>query len=404
MLRRKSPGAPALLISFLLLSLGSGGCGKHSGTTPTGSESTSVESEQDAVEANDGETDPTLMVPNGTPEEMLAFMKKLSQNRPQFRNFQEGKNHTIKVNKAIVRAGNKILSKKNVEDATLKEALSRKFVSTIGLIITGNGVPPEQALEEVNRLKNDPRPAVAAVAKKYSIPVRAVNLKSLSSEEKSQLQDEAVARVVATKASYDAIGDVTFLGEQMSQLGENNAAADLLLRLADTISKSTADQKILGIGQQIRDRSSQVRLPGSELQLEGTLLDGSQLDWASYRGKVVLVDFWATWCAPCVAELPNVQANYVKYHDRGFDVLGISLDRDRKKLEAFLERETVPWKQMYDPEAENNNRWQHPMAVKYSIRQIPAALLVDRNGKVVSVEARGDELNRQLKRLLDSEN
>jgi thiol-disulfide isomerase/thioredoxin len=90
------------------------------------------------------------------------------------------------------------------------------------------------------------------------------------------------------------------------------------------------------------------------------MLDGSQLDWKSYRGKVVLVDFWATWCGPCRAEVPNVMKMYRDYHDKGFEVLGISLDDRREQAESYIKQEEIPWPTMFSDKSSERG-WRHPM-------------------------------------------
>ena len=116
------------------------------------------------------------------------------------------------------------------------------------------------------------------------------------------------------------------------------------------------------------------------------------------RDKPVLVEFWATWCGPCRAELPNLKQCYAKYHDRGFDVVGVSLDQDVDTLKQFLAEEQIPWTNLFDPGAAG---WDNPLAARYGIKAIPTAMLVDRQGKVLSTTARGPELERLLAQLLD---
>ncbi|HYG21258.1 MAG TPA: TlpA disulfide reductase family protein [Verrucomicrobiae bacterium] len=117
---------------------------------------------------------------------------------------------------------------------------------------------------------------------------------------------------------------------------------------------------------------------------EGQDLEGNPLSIATFKGKVVLVDFWATWCPPCVAEMPNIQRVYQKHKARGFEVLGINLDEDRKALDTFLRRNEIPWPQHWD-----GKRWESPVAQKYAINALPTSFLLDRNGRILALNLHG---------------
>jgi thiol-disulfide isomerase/thioredoxin len=111
------------------------------------------------------------------------------------------------------------------------------------------------------------------------------------------------------------------------------------------------------------------------LRFTAKTTDGKSVDFpSSYAGKIVMLDFWATWCGPCVAELPNLTAVYNKYHDQGFEVLGISLDRegDGRKLADFTRSKKMPWPQVFD-----GKYWSAEVARLYSVNSIPRAYLVD---------------------------
>ena len=117
-------------------------------------------------------------------------------------------------------------------------------------------------------------------------------------------------------------------------------------------------------------------------------LDGKPLSVGALKGKVVLVDFWATWCGPCRAELPNVIEAYKKYHAQGFEIIGVSLDSDREKLDAFLKKtEGMTWAQYFDGEG-----WSNKLAVKYGVQGIPFAVLVGADGKIIAKDLRGEAL------------
>jgi thiol-disulfide isomerase/thioredoxin len=129
-------------------------------------------------------------------------------------------------------------------------------------------------------------------------------------------------------------------------------------------------------------------LVGKPFDLEGYTPGGTPLDMAQYKGKVVLIDFWATWCGPCRAEIPNILESFREHHQEGFDVIAVSLDRDLDALARFLAEEKPPWTVVADAHPQNRNS----MGAKYGIRGIPSFVLVGRDGRVAAVNCRGPSL------------
>jgi thiol-disulfide isomerase/thioredoxin len=124
-------------------------------------------------------------------------------------------------------------------------------------------------------------------------------------------------------------------------------------------------------------------------------LDGKPLSVAGMKGKVTLIDFWATWCGPCIAELPNVTKAYEKYHSQGFEIIGISLDQDREKLTSFIKAKNMTWPQYFDGKG-----WQNKLAAQYGINSIPATYLLDKEGKILATGLRGEALEEAVGKAL----
>lgn len=168
------------------------------------------------------------------------------------------------------------------------------------------------------------------------------------------------------------------VAELLLAYDQAEAARDIAQRL----DKDGADEEVR---KEARAQMAKVERIGKPVDIAFTAIDGRKVDLAGLKGKVVLIDYWATWCGPCIASLPELKESYTKWQPQGFEILGISLDSDLEALKAMVKEQAMPWPQFFDSENENNR-----YAEKFGITGIPTLWLIDKQGNLRYLDARSD--------------
>jgi thiol-disulfide isomerase/thioredoxin len=335
-------------------------------------------------------------VPDGTPEELMAFVKGLLPPKARPRSREEMMGYMQGVAAASVQVADKILAQVKPDDAFATEAAKLKLESLTMLGRLGD----EQAMKDMaayaTTLAGGTNPELAREAKRMLFVSKAQTMFSSGKLDAApELIDEVAGMLAANPDDPQTAGLAMQFAGFFENVPDGEPLAVKAFEAIGPLFAKSSNPQIQKLGDGFAGTLRRLSLPGKPMEIKGTLLDGTPFDQKSLAGKVVLVDFWATWCGPCRAEIPNMKKEYEKYHPKGFEVVGISLDEDRAALEKFVKSEEIPWPILFDQSDAGGNA----LADFYGIRGIPQLILIGRDGNVITLNARGPKLAEALEKL-----
>jgi thiol-disulfide isomerase/thioredoxin len=334
-------------------------------------------------------------LPEGTPQEMMQFIANLKQANVRPASRKEMIAYMRDVAAVSLQAADKILAQVKPADPLHDPAAKMKLESLMMLGRFGDEKAAADMATYAATLINSPSKDLAKEAQRLVLVSEAQQILSSGDAKAAEgLVAKTTAMLTADPDDIQSAGLAMQLAGAFEHMPGGEAVAAAAYRSFGPAMAKSSNEQIQKMGESFAGTLRRLSLPGHPMEISGTLLNGKPFDQKSLAGKVVLVDFWATWCGPCVAEIPNVLEQYEKYHKDGFEVVGISLDQEREALEKFVSEQKLPWPILF--EEPKGDGWQHPLATFYGISGIPTVVLIGRDGNVITLDARGEKLGERL--------
>lgn len=215
----------------------------------------------------------------------------------------------------------------------------------------------------------------------------------------SGAKTEAAAQIAFLKAKLylEIFHDIDRSKELLTLVSTNYPGTISGKNAGETLAQiNSLEDRQKSLAQLMAEQTAQFHIGENLAGFDEKDLNGKPISTTAFKGKVVLIDFWATWCPPCLIEMPNVIATYQKYHGPDFEIIGISSDDDRDALVKFLAKHSeMGWPQYFDERGPSNK-----LATQYNIKLIPFNILLNRDGKIIGVDLKGKALGEAVAKAL----
>lgn len=317
-------------------------------------------------------------VPQGTPQELKDFIQQLIRNMPKDAESRK------KARAAMLKAAEIMLSA-GPNDEDLDFAVEVKLLSLD---------KPEDIKAFGEELKKAGHEKQARAAQNYSLESGMHESIRSGKTDLQKKQIDAIIDYLSQAPPQPADLRLAIMVGQVAELqGDNAYAVDVYRKLSKAFVDSK-EQQLAEFGKRLEGVVRRLSLLGNKMKLEGKLLSGEAFDFTPYQGKVVLIDFWASWRQASAADLPELKKIYELYHDKGFEIIGVACDYRREDVERFIKGYEHPWATVY------GDKGPSPTFVYYGILTFPTMMLLDKDGKVKELNVSADELGKKVEKLL----
>lgn len=348
-----------------------------------------------AEPARQQQADPQA-VPEGSPEDLLKLMRALLGRATEGATREARAADRRRVLEAVVEAAERV--ERAEPDDRQRTAAWQYRLAALQALESEGAAEPGRLRAAIALARSDPRPSVVRLGIQTEIGPQTTRWQRLSPAERTAFVEDLLAGLEASADVVPQAAASVRLAAALLERRDEAAASGMVARAVEVFAASE-HAAIRAAGEELQGLARRLSLHGTVLELQGADLDGVPLDWRAYRGKVVLVDFWAVWCDPCREEIPELLQRYREYRAKGFEVVGISLDARRSDAQRFVADQRIPWKTLFPGEGEPKG-WESRLVQYYGISGLPTAFLLDQQGVVVHANARGRVLQQQLQRLL----